>query len=311
MATLEKVLDNLHLIGVKTMNDQLMACCPFHNERRPSWAISIEKDQHPWVCYACGERGTVVTLVSRVKDVSITEAVRYLIDYDPMFGQLDLDEMVVTRFEDRHEKKQEFSVPEEAIYQFDNKIHKSITKRGFDVEFLQKFGVRWDPRLRRVVFPVRNIHGGLVGFCGRAVHSDQEPKYHFYKFPKMGYLYGAHELTNRRPLIIVEGPTDYLRVRQFGYRDVVALLGASCSENQAHLITELCGEAIIMLDNPDVDPAGRAGARRIVKMIGDKVRLYQLSYPRGVKDPGDLTKDQFSEMLRGKYIVGMAIPRRA
>jgi DNA primase len=123
----------------------------------------------------------------------------------------------------------------------------------------------------RLLFPIHNKRGYVIGFGGRVFDSAQQPKYlnspETPVFSKGKALYGIYEARHRRPfncLLVVEGYMDVLSLAQFGIADVVATLGTALSETQVDYLFSQSAELIFCFDG---DSAGQAAAMRALKLV--------------------------------------------
>lgn len=159
----------------------------------------------------------------------------------------------------------------------------------------------------RLMFPIRDATGRVVGFGGRTL-ADDRAKYLNTRqnalFDKGRGLYGidlAREaISQRKRAVLVEGYTDCLAAHQAGFTETVATLGTALTEDQVDLLRRYCDEIILLFDS---DSAGEAAADRAIHVAlprGVSVRLARV--PEG-KDPSDfLTQGgaaQFSDLLKG------------
>jgi DNA primase len=306
---LKELLDDLGLKRVRQAGTDFLANCPFHKDTDGSqnWAISIEKPSHPWTCYADCSAGTLPMLVARLRNVNMLEAALFLRRYDDgedWWTDEDL-EWQIPAWEETHAQEDEHVIEEEALAAYARKLHPSILRRGFTKKFLLANEVCWDRHSKRVIFPVRNVKGRLAGFVGRAIKDDQKPKYYCFSFPKGKNLYGIHEVKKGKgPLVVVEGPVDRLWLKRCGVPNAVALIGCSCSVQQADLIVATgCRSVVEMLDNDD---AGRRGAKRLERMLRGRVELREVTYP-AKKDPAELTRERVRKMLKCSHIRGLFV----
>lgn len=156
---------------------------------------------------------------------------------------------------------------------------------------------------RRIMFPIRDLRGRVVGFGGRAVAPDQNPKYYNSPegpyFSKRMHLYGldlAKESMRAGDMgVIVEGYMDAIALHQAGFPMAVASLGTALTDQQAHLLRQQCARAVIAYD---ADLAGQAATQRGLDLLvraGCDVRVVQL--PQG-KDPDELVRTLGPEAFR-------------
>jgi DNA primase len=277
----------------------LRACCPLHDESRPSFGISTESGVYK--CFVCGS-GTVDDLISRIYAVSRQEAREWLVDK----CALDEDALLewLKGLKRRHkdeEKRINRSFYESSLLLFKPRLRhfKTLFDRGFTYDALEHLECGYDILTRRITFPVRDLKGRLVGMTGRSILDNPRMKWKIYwKFAKSAHLYHAHQCIRNAPLLIVEGPLDVARAVQYGWNNVVATLSAHPSQKQIDVIRSLRPKYVISaLDN---DYAGEIGTRVLLDNLLDEVPIFYANYPKNLKDVGDSTSDQFLRMVATK-----------
>ncbi|MFT3784916.1 MAG: CHC2 zinc finger domain-containing protein [Tepidisphaeraceae bacterium] len=163
--------------------------------------------------------------------------------------------------------------------------HPYLAQRGLRADTVAHFGLGFCSRgmlKDRIAIPLHTPHGVLVGYAGRVVDdaciSDDSPKYRFpgtrerdgkrYEFRKAQLCYNANRIAGPiDDLIVVEGFASVWHLHQLGHTGVVALMGASCSADQAEIITSLVTDAGRIWLMPDSDPAGEKCAESALKML--------------------------------------------
>lgn len=186
-----------------------------------------------------------------------------------------------------------------------------LMAQGFEEELLIESGVivkkggnAYDRFRNRIMFPIINQSGYVVGFGGR-VMDDALPKYlntsESSIFNKSKVLFGLNIAKKERPLaniIIVEGYMDVITLYRYGYHNVVASLGTALTPEQASLIRRYAGEAIIAYDG---DIAGQKATLRGIDVLteaGCDVKV--IRFPEDL-DPDDILKeygkDYFDRLL--------------
>ncbi|MBQ8636859.1 MAG: DNA primase [Clostridia bacterium] len=164
----------------------------------------------------------------------------------------------------------------------------------------QKNGKIYDFFRGRVIFPIIDLRGNVIGFGGRVL-TDAKPKYlnttSSPVFDKGRSLFSLNlaKKTNDGKLILCEGYMDVISVYQAGITNVVATLGTALTENQAKLLLKYCNEILICYDSDD---AGQAATRRaidIINSVGGKARVVEM---HGAKDPDEYIKINGVEMFR-------------
>ena len=179
-------------------------------------------------------------------------------------------------------------------------LTRMLEEKGFERQLLVRAGLTverdgraYDMFRGRVIFPIINPQGKVLGFGGRAM-GDMQPKYlntpDTPVFNKRNGLYALNMAKNERQagrLVLVEGYMDVVSLRKYGVQAVVATLGTALTEEQARLMKRYTGEVWISYDG---DSAGRKAALRAIEIL-DAAGLSTkvLDYPAGM-DPDDFIK---------------------
>ncbi len=122
----------------------------------------------------------------------------------------------------------------------------------------------------RLIFPVIDIRGEVLGFSGRALNGDQEPKYlnspETLVFSKRRTLFGMNlaKNTKRGSILLVEGNVDVVTLHQAGFDNAVASMGTALTTEQTRLISRYAKEIVICYDN---DPAGKKATERALDLL--------------------------------------------
>lgn len=264
-------------VSLKRAGSNYKGLCPFHNEKTPSFMVSEQKQI--FNCFGCGEKGDVIKFVERFYNLSFMEAVEKLCEDNniemPQHGggpRIDYD-----KYYEINRKAAKYFFDNMKIH--GNEGYAYIRKRGLTDETIAKFGIGFAPDgwtglydhlhkegvsdedmlklglvsrgkkslydkfRRRVMFPIFNTTGKLIGFGGRAVGDDM-PKYlnsaESEIFLKKNNLYGLNfskkDIDDNDKAVLVEGYMDAISLFQNGVRNVVASLGTALTENQARLL---------------------------------------------------------------------------
>jgi DNA primase len=157
----------------------------------------------------------------------------------------------------------------------------------------QKGRGHYDQFRSRIVFPIRDPRGRVIGFGGRALRPDQKPKYvnspEGELYSKRRTLYGIDRarpaMAKEGRAVVVEGYTDVLACHQAGFANAVAVMGTAITPEQVKLLSGYAEEAVLALD---ADRAGREAMLRAEGVAsGKRLRLMVARMPEG-KDPADL-----------------------
>lgn len=186
-----------------------------------------------------------------------------------------------------------------------------IDSRGFDDETLSFFQIGYSPDgidepynakkrnfMGRIVFPVRDDNGGLVGWSGRLATDDKKAIKSFHKwhhkldfdkgFVLFNYNNAKEHIKGTKELILVEGPFDVIRLWSYGIYNAVAVMGSALTPEQLSLAVSSTLKVHVLLDS---DGAGQVGARRICEQLKPYVDVYTMSLPKD-KDPDNLSFEE-------------------
>ena len=298
--------------------------CPLHEDHTPSFTVSPRNQR--WFCFGCNTGGDVFRFVQLVEDVTFKEAiarlespvavpVRFAPPVEPPVKVLTEDEVqLLTEITEIYHSAL-LAEREPLGYLARRQITPAMIERhrlGYarPGNLLKHFPTATDrARLitlhllndegreafrHRVMMPERRA-GQTIYVVGRATCPAQRAKYlGLFDVPKP--LYGAARLTRREPVILCEGPMDYLTLDDWGY-PTVALLGSYLKQNQ---VAELSNVPSILIAT-DSDRPGREAAARIAAQLGPRAHILP-SLPGGAKDVNELAqqpggRSQFAELV--------------
>ena len=330
----------------------LFGLCPFHNEKTPSFSVSPDKQIYH--CFGCGKGGGVVNFIMEIENLSFPEAVKFLADRAGMTVPEDGQDQELPRLRKRmlelnkeaarwfHSRLSQPAGEKAAAYLqkrqisrktavnfglgyapegWDNLL-KAMGEKGYGQEELIRAGLAtrsskggaYDKFRDRLMFPVLDVRGEVLGFSGRALADGQEPKYlnspETLVFSKRRILYGIHRAKNtkRGSFLLVEGNIDVVTLHQAGFDNAVASMGTALTTEQTRLISRYAKEIVLCYDN---DPAGRKATERALDILKDsEFSVKVLKLPdrmvdgAAVKiDADDFIKlhgpDAFEQLLKG------------
>ncbi len=334
-------LDMAEVVGeyvqLRRRGDRLWGLCPFHNEKTPSF--SVNPDKGVFYCFGCHKGGDLFTFVMEAEKLSFVEALRLLAEKagveigagrtpadDRREALLELNKRVAGTYawllresrareaEQARGYLQSRGFGPETIERF--QVGYAPEDRGWTAKFLEEHGysrefLRISGLLRddlgglfrgRVMFPIENVRGEILGFGGRAL-GDAMPKYlnspETPVFRKREAVFGLRQAVDsiRRSgrFLLMEGYTDVMASHQAGVTDAVATLGTALSEDQIRLMRRYAGVAVLV---PDADEAGRTAALRALESLegaGFDVEVVRLP---GENDPADLVREEGGEKLQ-------------
>lgn len=280
----EAVLADLGLFAEKRRGQWIDMACPFHPESNPSFSIHVESGF--WIDRHNGARGPLVALVSHVKGVGDDEASEWVKRQE---RQSEASGDVLDKIFPKPEEAVELISEDAAWYQVrykaadPDRMSEYWFTRGFTVETMRKFGVRFiDDEMGQCLMWPRYDKGGIkvLSWGLRKIPPFNGSKYLFpAKIPS--FLYPINWWEGPR-MIICEGPLDAIWLHQCGYPDAVSMLGTNMSRMVEAAIVSWTPAVTLAMD---ADDAGRLATAIIVKklkvhgvdikVLGD-VRSYEL-----------------------------------
>jgi len=275
--------------GVSVPNqEQFIIHCPFHEDRRESCSINLEKGV--WICFAgCGQ-GNLKYFIWKLSGKSWDE-----INSEFESKTWDLDFSMLDDIVEEDTTSESFQKPEVLNDVSDNHW---IYNRGFTKETTMKWGCKMNQFLDFMI-PVETQELETVGWISR--RKQAIPKYLFSKgFAKSQYLFGISQLYDTKVVYIVEGALDCMWLSQFGYSSV-AVLGASISQRQIDLISSLHPQEVVLaLDN---DTAGKKGIEKATLDMAGRFLISYLRLPKNIKDVQEISNvDTLHKVMKNKTI---------
>ena len=315
----------------------MFGLCPFHSEKTPSFSVSPDKQIYH--CFGCGKGGGVINFIMEIENLSFPEAVEFLAKRAGMpmpEEENDRESRKRSRMLSLNRDAARFfysqlSTPQGAAardYMAKRRIgpataknfgvgfapdtwdslEKAMREKGYtDFELFDaglvrkgKKGGYYDTFRNRLMFPVIDVRGNVIGFSGRIL-GDGEPKYmnspETLVFNKSRNLFALNLAKKSKSgyIILSEGNIDVVSLHQAGFDSAVASLGTSLTPEQARLISRYTNQVIIAYDN---DGAGIKAAQRaigILEKLDLKVKVLRLS---GAKDPDEFIKLKGADAFR-------------
>lgn len=316
-------------LQVSSKGKNYVALCPFHNDHSPSLIISPEKQI--FNCFTCRTGGNVFSFVMKYENVSFAEAVsivakkvgfnlkndvfvksenKYSKDYEIYEYAMKyyLNNINTTDGSKAREYLLKRGINETIIKEFKlgysgsskDTFYKLATNKGWDIETLNKLGLInkvnenvYDTFINRIVIPIENLKGEVVGFTGRIFNGeDNTAKYLNTKeteiFKKSSLLFNYHNAKNyirdRKSVIVVEGNMDAIKMSAKGFKNVVALMGVALSNEQIDILKRLKVPVILMLDNDNAGEEATIKNGESLINSGVDIKVVRLS---GAKDPDE------------------------
>lgn len=274
----------------KLRDDQHHGFCPLpsHNGKRNSPSFSANMKKGIWQCFGCGAKGNVLDFAVLMESGNPQNG------EDVQRVAAKLTEQVLGTSAPVEKPKAEGSdigentiinAPLDFALKGLDASHPYLRKRDFTPETVARFGLGFCARgllKERIAIPLHDHGGKLIGYAGRVVDdatiTEENPKYLFpgtrerkgsvYEFRKSLFLYNGHRIVAPvEDLAVVEGFASVWWFSQAGIGNVVAVMGASCSEEQARLIVSLVAPSGRVWICPDGDKAGIRCAENLLTLI--------------------------------------------
>ena len=310
--------------------------CPFHSEKTPSFSVS--PDRQSYHCFGCGKGGGVIGFIMEIENLSFPEAVEFLAKRANMklpeevndreskkrarmlalnrdaarwfYEQLHTPQAQLARAYMEKRRIGAVTAKNFGLGYAPNEwrmLMDAMKEKGYTEQELFEAGLirrreksTYDTFRNRLMFPVIDVRGNVIGFSGRIL-DDDEPKYmnspDTLVFDKGRNLFALNLAKKSKSgyIILSEGNIDVVSLHQAGFDSAVASLGTSLTPEQARLISRYTGEVIIAYDG---DGAGIKASQRaigILEKLDLKVRVLRMS---GAKDPDELIRTRGPEAFR-------------
>lgn len=280
--------------------------CPFHDDHNPSMSVSPEKGVYK--CFVCGNAGNVFNFVMEYDKVSFYEAVKIVADKigvsidistskkentkkSPLYDIYNIaykfyqNNLNTVYGKDAKKYLLNRKIDEDVIKNFniglslsDSELCNALKAKGFKDDDIVSSGVAvqngnniYDIYKNRIMFPLYDLEGNVVGFSGRIYNQKSESKYINTKeteiFKKGELLYNYHiakkEARKEKNIIVVEGFMDVIRLSTIGIVNVVATMGTAVTKYQLNLIQKLAPNITLMFDG---DKAGEKATNAFIEL---------------------------------------------
>lgn len=284
-----------------------LGICPFHSDHSPS--MNVSKEKQIYTCFSCGATGNVFNFIMDYENISFIEAVKICADKAGIILTTNSihSEDKNKKLYDIYNTSQKFYINN---INTTNGIEakKYLEKRNINADCIKEFGIGLalnsrdsllklllnkqyedkdiekagliiknnsgyaDMYIDRIMFPLFDLTGKIVGYSGRVYNKDIKPKYINTKetkiFKKGETLYNYHKAKQsareNNELIIVEGFMDVIRMYTIGITNVVATMGTAVTKNQALLMKRLSNEIILCFDG---DEAGNEATNSCINEL--------------------------------------------
>jgi DNA primase len=329
-------------VNLKRSGANMFGLCPFHGEKTASF--SVAPDKGIYYCFGCHKGGSVINFQMEVEGLSYPDAVRALakrcgmtVPEDEQYqsryrqqerlwalmkeaGRFFNEQLYGPAGKECLEYVKKRGLTKASVTKFGigfapnswNALVDAMRKKGYTDQELrdadlvgEKNGRIYDRFRNRLMFPIIDVRGNVVGFGGRVL-DDSKPKYlnsnETLIFNKRKNLFGLNlaKKTKLPNIILVEGNIDVVALHQFGFDNAVASLGTSLTEEQVTLLSRYTEQVVLTYDS---DEAGQRAAQRAIPMLektGIQVKVLKM---KDAKDPDEFLHkfgaDKFKLLLEG------------
>ncbi|MBQ3307111.1 MAG: DNA primase [Bacilli bacterium] len=339
--TIRNKVDIVDIIGERiplvARGKNFFGVCPFHDDSNPSMSVSREKQIY--TCFSCHASGNVFTFLMNYEHMEFREVLKYLGDrvgidtgnisiakkntkYDKLYeayqlslkyyqnnlnssvGKLAKKYLLNRKIDDNLIKEFEIGLSLENH----NDLTKLLTSKKYDLVTLNRIGLSSDDHdvyNDRIMFPLYDISGKVVGFSGRIYKDNGQNKYLNTKeteiFKKGEMLYHYHiakeECRQKKYVLVMEGFMDVIRASSIGLKNTIALMGTALTKEQIHLLKRLSNHIVLCLDGDDPGQHAMLSIGNTLLEEGFEVKAVTLPNP---EDP-----DSFILKNGGERFIGL------
>ncbi len=303
-------------IPLKQRGKNFFGVCPFHDDTNPSMSVSREKQIYR--CFSCGASGNVFNFVMDYEHVSFPESLRIVAEK----AGIEWNGITVSKKNNKNEKYYELyelahkyyqnnmnssyakkakeyllnrKITEEMIIKYKigfsldrlDHLTKLLLSKGYDLTTLNDFGLTnfdKDVYMNRIIFPLYDLEGRVVGFSGRRYDGKKENKYVNTKgtpiFQKGDILYNYHEARefarSKNQIIVMEGFMAVIRSKEAGIHNAVGLMGTAMTKEQSKLIRRLSENVVVCFDGDEPGRKACLDNGLELEKLGCQVSVVQL-----------------------------------
>ena len=347
-------------VKLKKAGKNYQACCPFHNEKSPSFTVSQEKQFYH--CFGCGAHGNAISFMMEFDRLEFVEAIEELARFHGLEVPREKGSRPAMSEEKKQQQLDDYSLMDQVARFFQQQLRQNsnsekainyLKQRGLSGDIVKQWEIgyapdSWDALLNtfgkspdkvkklidlklvnqndqgrrydffrdRIMFPIRDKRGRVVGFGGRVL-DDGGPKYLnspetriFHKGSELFGFYHARQ-QNRQldTVVIVEGYMDVVALSQFDINIATAALGTATTPEHIQMLVRATSHIVCCYDG---DRAGREAAWRALEnalpALKDGVRLSFLFLPDG-EDPDTMVRQVGKEAFMTKLDSAMPLSR--
>lgn len=335
-------------VELKKRGQNFFGNCPFHNEKTAS--LSVSEDKEIYKCFGCHKGGGIFNFIMDIENVEFPEAIEILAKKNGV--QLEYEKGFSKKSQDLKTEILEIHKLANSIYlnniSQNSTIKSYLYNRGFNDNILEEFQIGFshnssnhllkllqkekfsskaminsglfiktekgyiDRFRNRIIFPLHNHMGNIIGFTGRAVNPEDKAKYlnspETPIYIKSKLLYGLWKtkknIIDIKNIIIVEGQTDFLKLYQAGINNIVAASGTAFTDEHAIQIKRLTNKACLLYDGDDAGKKAAIRAGYILLKHGLESKIIEI--PDGI-DPDEWLEQEDLSIIKEKLDNGLDV----
>jgi hypothetical protein len=315
-----KLAKVLRLQRFKAATGNVVSSCPFApfrhikadgtfgRDAKPSFGIEINPDgESRYNCFACSSRGDLLNLcleLGELRGVDYSELEEFIWQNEGA-GVLDRAcEMPLFDAPSAREERRETAraaIYRESEYEpYKGRVPKyAIEDREIPLEVCKAWDLGHDPEEGRLMFPIRDAAGNLVGLKGRSYVGARNKYFPYLEWTQGAWFYGEHMLRPEEDdprIVIVEGEIDVIKVWMAGYSCLGIMGGMATSRQRKKL--EILGRPLVLM--PDANETGEKWARRLGDQMKNMVNVFDVRLKED--DPGALSTKEIREMVENSRL---------
>jgi DNA primase len=333
-------------VRLKRVGRYYSGLCPFHKETKPSFFVSSE--MQIFKCFGCGFGGDVIKFLMQIENLTYSQVLEKIKDEYGLEIEISQKGKIFTEerkimeinysalkfFRQELRKNKEVleyllkrNLTEKTINDFEigfspgnTLLRDYLYSQGYDYQLIKKAGLldyqNFDRFQSRIIFPLRDEKGRLVGFTGRIFPENLPgPKYlnspETLIFKKSEFLYGLYftkeHILVQKKIILVEGQFDFLLSWQNNLKNVVAVSGSALTENHLRKLKKYSSNLVLAFDNDSAGFKASLRANLLAQKLGFKV--FKLIYEEkdlgeyfSLKEKPDLQEKNFLDWLLNELL---------
>lgn len=333
-------------VQLKRKGKDYLGLCPFHSENTPSFTVNVDKRFYH--CFGCAAHGDVIQFIASYESMPYKEAaikiakeqgiqipqkgetesfaqIYQALEFASKFFQSNLNFAAEEYLEQRCVKKSLRDTFEIGYAPGQNKLTNKLMEQGISTATLEQAGLvtknatgsTYEVFRNRIIFPIKNSYGQVVGFGGRTM-DNAHPKYlnspETAVFKKSSILFAEHLSIKTgyktNSLILVEGYLDAIAMHSLGITNTVASLGTAVTSQHLTKIWQHVDEIVLCLDQ---DQAGLNAVQKIIQIalehLSTKKHVSIMSLPSGMDPDSAINQNKVNihEILQKKMPLSEAI----